>query len=153
MSIWWIPAEVSHVAEIARKCRAADRDEIWAAEKITPEEALLNGLAMSPVTWTGVADGLPICMFGVSPWCILGAAGAPWMIGTTDIKPHARAFLKGSKKALEAMREPYDMLVNLVDARHVQAIRWLKWLGFTVHAPIPYGPFGMAFHPFEWRRI
>lgn len=153
MNYGWIKAEQAHIAEIAARCRPADVAELWASDRSTPAEALQKGLDTASAAWTGVVDGEPICMFGVTPWSILGAAGAPWMIGTTLIKPNARPFLKESRRALEAMKEPYDLLLNFVDARHHEAVRWLRWLGFTIQEPVPYGPDGMPFHPFEWRRV
>jgi hypothetical protein len=39
------------------------------------------------------------------------------------------------------------VLENFIDARYEAAVRWAKWLGFDVGAPVPYGPAGMPFHP------
>lgn len=153
MSYHWIPAETYHVESIAARCRKADVDELWASAMMTPQEALHSALELCPDAMTGVVDDVPVCMFGVTPWSILGRTGAPWMIGTTDIREHAKSFLRGSKAAIKVMEEPYDTLVNMVDARHLEAVAWLRWLGFTIHEAIPYGPFGLPFHPFEKRRV
>ena len=44
-------------------------------------------------------------------------------------------------------------MFNYVDARHTDAIRWLKWLGFTLHPATPYGPFDLPFHKFTMGEI
>ena len=152
MNYHWVKAEASHIPAIAERCRVADIEELWAAEMLTPAQAMQKGLDAGGEAWTGFIGGTPVCMFGVSHWTILGRSGAPWMIGTTDIKPHAKAFLKGSRDAIKLMREPYDLLVNMVDDRHTEAIIWLRWLGFTIHEPMAYGAFGLPFRAFEWRR-
>lgn len=151
MSYHWEKATTEHAAHIAANCRQADRDELWAAGMLYPAEALDLALRDCPDALTGFVNGEPVCMFGVTPASILGSLGCPWMIGTDGIKANAKGFLKGSKQAIKTMKEPYSILANMVDARHTEAIRWLKWLGFTIHDPMPYGPFNLMFHPFEMR--
>jgi len=46
----------------------------------------------------------------------------------------------------------YSHLENWVDARNTKAINWLRWLGFTVHDPVPFGVAGLPFHRFDMRR-
>ena len=50
---------------------------------------------------------------------------------------------------VDGWRQEFPYMFNYVDVRHKEAIRWLKWLGFTLNEPTPYGPFGLPFHKFH----
>ena len=45
----------------------------------------------------------------------------------------------------------YTWLVNWVDDRNTCAIRWLKWMGFTIHEPEPYGVANLPFRRFDMK--
>lgn len=147
-----VPARVFHVEQFAPWIRAADRAEIWASHRMSPEAALDYGIRSSSHAWAGFVDDTPVCVFGVTPRAMLGRVGTPWMLGTDAVERHAVTFLRRSRPCVSAMRAEYDALVNYVDARNLTAARWLRWLGFTLAAPEPYGPDRLPFHPFEWRR-
>ena len=70
------------------------------------------------------------------------------MLGTDLIKKKQKIFLKRSKPWLEDIKKDYNYLENYVDARNTLSIKWLKWLGFKVEDPIPYGVNGEPFHKF-----
>jgi hypothetical protein len=147
-----IPASAEHVALLAPRVREADRLELWASGRITPERALAIGVDASTSAWTGFVDDEVVCMFGVVPASLVGGIGVPWMIGSDAIVRHQRAFLRRCRGHLERMQVLYDTLVNFVDDRNVVAHRWLTWLGFHVEPPQPYGPDGLLFRRFTWRR-
>src|SRR5690606_24451530 len=77
-----VPAEFDHVLAIGGALREADRAEVWASGRYLPVEAVLQGYRASTHVWTGLIGDEPICMFGVAPVSLLGAAGRPWMLGT-----------------------------------------------------------------------
>ena len=71
------------------------------------------------------------------------------MVGTDAIDRHAFAFIKGSRSAIRTLFAQWGRLYNLVDARNTRAVRWLRFLGFTIEKPIPYGVENLPFHPFH----
>ena len=146
-----IKAERSHVDTVAQSMRQSDRDEIWASSLTTPYEALDASLSFSPMAWTATLDGVPFCMFGVAAASPLCKHGIPWMLGSPQIEKNAVGFLRRSKACLTNVTQHYKVLSNYVDARNLTAIRWLKWMGFTLRPPIPHGPFNLLFHPFEFK--
>ena len=107
------------------------------------------GMARGEECRTLLADGIPLCMFGITP--ITSAVGLPWMVGTLDLESHRRFVLESSRPILEAFLDHWPYLVNWVDARNRKAVRWLAWLGFTVHPAKPHGMQGLPFHMFERR--
>lgn len=144
-------ATLEDAESIACYAREADINELWAAAKSTPLTTMVRGMEHSEA-WTWLIDGVPVCMFGVTPLSILGGYGSPWLVGTHEIDSHAWAFLHSSRAGILELFEQWGHLQNFVDARNTKAIRWLKYLGFTIHPAAPYGPFGLPFHHFEMRR-
>ena len=74
--------------------------------------------------------------------------GCPWMVGSTHIDRHRRAFAERSREQVEHYLKEYEVLLNFVHVKNTRAIRWLEWLGFTMADPVEYGPMGESFIPF-----
>lgn len=144
-----IEATPDHVAAIASRVRPDDARE-FAALLLSPERALRISLRTALAAWTGTVDGVPVCMFGVSPGEMM--EGRPWLIGTADLDEVAVIFLRRCRLQVERMLQVRPVLVNYVSADNARAIEWLTWLGFTIEAPIPWGPRGALFHRFSMRR-
>lgn len=122
----------------------ADREELWAVAAVTPDDAMRIGLRDSDYARTGLFDGVPVAMGGIN-------RGIAWLVTTDLIENNVRLFLRESRREIEQAMTGYERLSNYVDARNRKAIRWLRWLGFTIDDPAPYGVFGLLFHYF-WRQ-
>lgn len=144
-------ANAAHIPVIAAHVRLADRDELYASAMVSPQEALEQSFSISKMAWTGLIDGVPVCMFGVAPVSVLSTVGRPWMIGTDHLDRHPFVFLRRCRGCVETMRMCFDRLENHVDARNIRAIQWLTWLGFELDKPEPRGPFGLPFIRFGMR--
>lgn len=144
-----IPALAEHIAHIAANVRADDREELnllgWGAA-----QALRLSLRSALAAWTGMVDGVPVCMFGVSQGEL--GEGRPWMIGTGDLDRFAVIFLRRCRVQVERMLDLRPVLVNYVSAENARAIQWLSWLNFTIGDPVPWGRSRQPFHRFELRR-
>jgi len=144
-------ATPDHIVDIAKKVRPEDRAELWAATLAKPDDAMRHGLDYSDKAYTGLLDGVAVCMWGVAPVCLLNGLGAPWMVGTSDLDQHALKFLRVCREPLLELFQGYDKLENYVDARNTKAIRWLKFMGFNVEeTEMPYGALKLPFHRF-WK--
>ena len=73
------------------------------------------------------------------------------MLASPVLERHARRFLRLSREYLEEAKKGYDFLENYVDQRNEAAVKWLAWLGFTIHDPEPFGPDKYLFHRFTMR--
>lgn len=143
-------ATVDDLEFFAANMRQADKDEAVAQTGMHPSMALGMAFGISDYCKVGTADGVPVCIFGVSDvGGLCESIGSPWLNGTDELPKHARAFARRNIPVVEAMNERYHRLINYVDARNKMAIRWLKWLGFDIMEPVNYGPYQMMFHPFE----
>lgn len=144
------PATVEHVEIIGRDPRPADVDEVWASHRMTVQEALAHGIQTGR-SYAVLMDDEPVLIFGVSPFSILGGVGVVWALGSRAMgrRDVQRQFLRYSRGVLEVVREWFPVMVyNFVDVRNKDAIRWLRWMGFTVAEPQPIGVDGEMFHPF-----
>ena len=144
-----IPPTDEHIQSLALNMSKADVDEIWAAGRKTPLEALEQSVSASPEPYVGLHEDQALCMFGVAELSILDNKGIPWMLSSDELKDHARPFLRGSRMYIDLMKEKYPFMVNFVDARNRAAIRWLRWLHFKLLPAEPLGPDQMLFHRFE----
>lgn len=147
-----VPATVDHAHALAPNLREADIAECWASFRHTPLEALLRSLSVSRDARSGIVDGEVVCMFGVGTTTLLSLQGSPWLLGSDQIKRHARIFLPQSRLYVAEMHRRFPVLKNFVDARNAVTLRWLRWLGFRIDAPVPFGPDRLPFNPFEMVR-
>jgi len=147
-----VSAEEEHLEEVARNMRLADQNEIWASHRVTPEAAI-DHLRVSRDTRAGLADGQPVCIFGIDRVSVLSMVGHPWLLGTEGLHRHGIAFLRRNKEYLDEAKEGFEFLYNYVDARNVASIAWLRWLGFEVKDAEPYGWLGMPFHRFQMETV
>lgn len=152
MSKQIVPTTKEHILELAETMRQADIDEIWASSHKTPLSALTDSVALSPEPFTGLMDGKVVCIFGVYQLSILDDAGVPWLLGSDLVKKASYTFLRVNKVYVEEIKKRYNVLENYVDCRNKEAITWLKWLGFKLEDPVPYGADQLPFHRFEYRR-
>lgn len=144
-------ANVEEALYVARTLRPQDLFEIAASSSKDPAGVVMSSYEGSRDTWVGLADGTPVCLFGIWSPCLLGGVGHPWMYGSRAIAGHERAFLRRCKPVVEAMASRYDELRNWVDARNKPAIQWLRWLGFEVSDEIVRFPrLPGKFHPYRY---
>jgi len=139
--------ERKHITAFCQDVRQCDIDEIKAACGLNPAEVLYASFEKSgPKISFSVGDDI-VCVFGVTD--LLDSGGIPWMIGTNAIEKHKKAFLKACSLIFPALKEEYSYLENYVDARNTTSIKWLKWLGFEVFEPHPFGLDRLPFHRFR----
>lgn len=145
-----VPATPSLALEVAADMRQADVDEAWAANRMTPDQAVLSSMEISGDPKVGLTNGQPVVIFGVGVWSVLSLRGIPWLLGTDDLLLDARHYLRESRTYMLETRSKYKRLENYVDARNKEAVRWLRWLDFTMEPAAPFGPDRLPFHRFHW---
>ena len=140
MAVEIVRAQPAHLQ--AMEIRPEDKAEFWAAAMVDPKDSLMPGLGNA---WSCLVDGEPVAVFGVTPPAMLGGAAIPWLVGSVHLNP--RLLLRPAREVLDGW--DFEHLENWVDARNTKAVRWLRWLGFTIHPAGPYGVMGLPFHRFE----
>jgi len=141
-----------HIEELSNTMRQVDVDEVWAAGHNTPKHALELSMKLSEHSFTGLVDGKVMCIFGVTPMSPISDTGVPWLLGSDLIDQHKHVFLRMNKVYVNEIKKRFKHLINYVDNRNKKTIHWLRWLGFKLSDPAPYGPDGVLFRKFEYRR-
>jgi hypothetical protein len=144
-----VKAKPEHIPPIAANLRQADINELWAVACVTGRDALERSLEASEVAGTWLVNDVPACMAGVTR---NGDDGVIWLLATDAVDKYPRQFLQASRRGFESVQDKFDRLYNYIDVRNTKSLRWLKWLGFEIHAPKPHGMLGKPFHYFEWQR-
>jgi hypothetical protein len=146
------PARPEDVKNLAPRLREADRREIWALGRLTPEEALGRSLEISVKARVALTGGRVILMWGVARrGGLLGFTGTPWLLGSDILeRPEvSREFIRQSKPYARELEEGFNRLENWAHGENRLALRWLKWLGFSfAERPTPWN--GEYFYRF-WR--
>lgn len=120
--------------------RACDKHEVWQSHNHIPYEALRYSVDCSHYAMVATdSKDIPYCMFGVAAATPLSLKGSPWMLGTDAIMEHRAEFLRWSKVYIWEMKKMHHLLENYVHAENLLSIDWLKWCGFFVSKPAPYG--------------
>jgi hypothetical protein len=142
-------AKAADVVVLGPRLRVSDVEEIRAASGLAPAEALRRSYDFSTHVWA-VRDitESPIALWGVGPLSLVGGIGSPWLLAADAFEGLGRDIARLSRPLLAAVRDHYPHLENRVDARHVRAVRWLSWLGFTIAPATPWGVEGRPFHRF-----
>lgn len=115
--------------------READQREVWASHRHTPEQALAASLDATDheLAWTCLVDGVPAFMWGAARrGSLLSMTGAPWLLGTPEMRTVWREFLRQCPAYVARMQAAFPLLENYVHAGNRTSIRWLRWCGFTV---------------------
>ena len=140
-----VPATIEHVQAMHGRVRRADIEELWDGHGITPEKALNIGLQISYLSRAALHQGRVLCVFGIAP----GQDGSvPWMVASDEVEGCKREFLQASRETIQRLCPLFSPLYNWVDARNRRAIAWLKWCGFKVEPPEPFGEHVLPFCKF-----
>ncbi|HWL80105.1 MAG TPA: hypothetical protein VNR89_04070 [Roseomonas sp.] len=146
-----IPATQDHAVRLSGNLRAADVAELEASA-LSPEEGLVGSLlASGEAAWAVVEEGEPLALFGAADCTSLMGVhcGAPWLLGSDAlVTTHRRWLLRNTQRIVQTPDAYFHRYFNRVDARNTAHVRWLRWAGFMVMEPVPWGPFRLPFHPF-----
>lgn len=136
------------VEEIARNMRQADIEEIWASDNYTPLEALMSSWKLSKYSVVITINDEPCVMMGLVVRDMLSGNGIPWMLGTDTALKFKKKFFTEVPEVMNQMLNVCPRLYNYVHCKNTASIKWLKWIGFTLCDPEPYGREKELFHKF-----
>ncbi len=141
------------ILNVALRLRAEDWRDVEALVPLRPRDAVLFTAyrARWCVAVRRAQDDLAVAIVGVGDGKEPGA-GVPWMLSAPEFFEHPQALARHTRWFLARMLESYQTLTNWTDMRNRSTLRWLRWAGFTVFEPEPFGVFGLPFHRFELRR-
>lgn len=136
------------VRYVAHHLRKEDAVEVWLSHRVRGPEAVMSSWADSDIcACIEAEDGTPVGLTGV-------VGDRIWMLGTEDLTATKERRLhlctKGRGWVQHCVETVGRPIGNYVYAKNRRSIRWLRFLGFEVGTPQPYGPSCELFRPF-WR--
>lgn len=149
MEIKLVKPEPHHLPVLAASMREADVAEIWASNHHTPLQSLTEGFKRSTVSTVITAHDVPIAMLGVVRKDVLSGTGWVWMLGTDGVVTHRHSLTRIMPRVIAEMLHVCPRLCNMVHVKNKVSVAWLKRSGFTLDAPVKYGPEGEMFHHFH----
>lgn len=142
------PATVAHAKDLGPRLRQADRDEVKAGSGMEAEDVLILAVAHAKRADAWFRSGDLIAISGISGSLIDPKVGVVWMLGSGKVDQFPKQLMKGQRQYVRDLLKGHDMLLNFVDNRNIKAQKWLRWLGFHVGEPRPFGAAGLLFRPF-----
>lgn len=143
------PVSAEIVELMAETAREADRAEFQAIQGWSVLDELRRAVELSYYCRAFYLQGELAGIFG----CIRHDedTGWPWLISGAAVDKGRKAFLIACREQVAIMRRNHPVLLNFTDARYSRALAWMRWMGFEMHAAVPYGVNGEPFHPFTMR--
>jgi hypothetical protein len=90
-----------------------------------------TGMDCSRPCHVGLADGVPICIFGAVPIDspVTESIAGVWFMATDDaFEKHSVAILRRSSAWIKLL--DYDRLINTSRSDIPELVFWMEWLGF-----------------------
>jgi hypothetical protein len=145
-----VPARLEDAFVLSTAMREADVRELAACGQ-APLDGLLFAMKDSRESFAMLYDDEVGAMFGVRPLPELGGKrrGELWFLTGHLFGQKPIAFVREARRALEALMESYDELVNLIDTRYGQALRFAVAMGAQLGAETPIGPERIPFVVFR----
>lgn len=161
-SIEVIPATLEHAQLLAPAMRQSDVAEVSASGGFDPLQAVLASMRLSEESHSAMLDDQVLAIWGVTPMTkeakrsvrLAGSVkvGAVWMLASHLVDRHPALFLRCCKPEVKRLMSRWDALVNAIDCRNERALRWARWLGFEIGAPLPFGVLQLPFRLITLRR-
>lgn len=125
-----------------------DRVECMASFGYTPFEAAKYSIRVSEKVQSIFVNGELVCLVGVTRHSTLSNRGSIWMLCTTHVQKYPLVFMKEARHVVMDMMRGFAKVDNHVDARNLRMVRVLRFLGFEVQDPSPFGILRRPFHYF-----
>ncbi len=128
-----------HIYDLAANLRHLDEQEILGSGN-SVKRSLWRAYRNSVLCKSAIVDNKVAAMWGLClnmrpGLSLLSDLGVPWLHTTAAVERLPVSFVKVAKAELAAMLALRPRLENHVAAEYVQAIKFLRLIGFTVEAP------------------
>lgn len=147
--MWIAEAKIGHAGMIARRLRAADREEILALYGDC-RKAIRHCFMVSCIRRVAFVDGEIAAMWGVTG-TLLSQTANVWLVTTPAIERIPFSFAKEARRELAEFMETREAVRGHVFAGYERAVRFMKMMGFSVGPPEPHGRTGEMFHELTMR--
>lgn len=146
-----VPVNEQHISFLAGHMRDGDVAEIAVSLGVSPAQAIQSAIKKSRHSATALADGEPMAIFGVVTPTVMSSVASPWILSSSIVEKHKRAYMRMSKAMVEDWRKQYRVMQQLIDSRYHEAIKWVEWLGFEAVDTYIVGAEKVPFYLYELR--
>lgn len=130
-----ISSTLDDVLDLQSHLRVADIRELEALGS-TPSKSLLKGFIYSSECFTVYEGNKVIGIFGYGSWNLPKGFGTIWFLGSEECRNHPITFVKEGIKYVKRALEKYQILINCVDSRNTESIKWLQAIGMSLSSSI-----------------
>jgi len=145
--------EGADIEFVAANMREIDRREVWEMTGSSPRDAIVRAVSRTEEPFTVTLNDVPTIVCGCTRPHGIRMSAAPWLLGTDDMAFALRAGgtrVRITKDLVDGWLARAGILENWIAPDNDVAMRWVRWLGFTVDPVAPAGLFGRPFQRF-WR--
>ncbi len=135
MEIKFVRTTTKYIEELIHNIHPDIKKEVEDLSINTFDKSIEKTINGADESWTILADGVVLGIFGINRLNLLSDKGMPWLLTTIKIKKHVKTLLPLTKIALDYWLKHYNILENYIPENYKAAIRWVKWAGFTVYPP------------------
>lgn len=100
---------------------------------LSPEQAIAMSLENSDISWRVMLEEEPIAIWGWRLDSFITGSASVWMFSYPAADRHKVFFARKSRELMNELLVLLSSLTCEVHAEHTTAVRWLRWLGFTLH--------------------
>ena len=142
------PATLADAHDLGPRLRKADQLEVKSASGMDACKVLVEAVTGATQADAWSCQGKVLAISGLSRCKWSPRTGVIWMLGCEEMEKFPKEMMRGRRQYVKELLKGHDMLLNFVDNRNTAAQRWLKWLGFSIGEPQPFGVAGLPFRPF-----
>jgi len=135
---------------LAKNARELDKKEVFFSSGMNIDDILKSTPNILNDCYVWEINSKLVAMYGISNWG--GDNNVIWMLATDEFDKYKNIFRRDCKKIVKEMVNGKNYVYNYIWCEHRKAIKWLKWLGFTILDPEPIGINGELFCKFELRK-
>jgi len=133
MVAWVRDSKLADAYELSHNLRKIDVEELNATSGTNALDALLGGFGgKGTQTKTIVNEDKVIGMFGVGDCPHFEEYGVIWLLGSDGIDKINKQFLKESRRYVNDLHKPYEVIYNWVHPANWKSLKWLQFCGFEV---------------------
>lgn len=126
-----VSARPFHLGEVEGvSFRPADELECQAAG-MTAVEAVCLSHMNSSACWVIEVDKEIAAFWGYFTVSLLSQKCTVWLLTTPIVEHHRVKFVRTTQRMIRELNECWPLLEVHVDSRYLDAVKWLRWLGFV----------------------
>jgi hypothetical protein len=141
-----VPATREHIDQMKGSFREIDELEALMVNGHDAYNTAISNFYLSVNTWVGLLYGVPVVLFGHTKEDIASGVSKPWFMGTKHMDRCGLSILRRTRKYIAKIKAASTKIEATVHKDNNISLKWLKWAGFNIGQPEPFGKSDQLFH-------